>query len=244
MEEKPKKETTGVNTLGWGSKLSIFVSIAAYFFSQLILIIPVVIIALFNRGQDVQNIINNNVLLNLSLASISSATIIFVLWYFLKRRGRGFKDLGFKKFKKTDFLWLTIGVAMYFVAVAVVLTIASFIPGFNENQSQDVGYQGVHGLGLILAFVGLVVLPPFAEEVLFRGFLYRGLASRWPKVISALIASLLFAVVHFQWNVGLDVFVLSLVLIFLLEKTKNLWVCILAHALKNGVAFLVLFVFT
>jgi len=96
---------------------------------------------------------------------------------------------------------------------------------------------------LVLAFIGLVVLPPIAEEMLFRGFLYRGLAKRLPKILSALITSGLFALLHFQWNVSLDVFVLSLVLIALYEKTKNLWVCVGLHAIKNGIAFLALFVF-
>jgi membrane protease YdiL (CAAX protease family) len=80
--------------------------------------------------------------------------------------------------------------------------------------------------------------------MLFRGFLYRGLAKRWPKYIAAAVSSLLFAVVHFQWNVGVDVFVLSMVMILLYEKTKNLWVCVALHGLKNLVAYLMLFVFT
>jgi hypothetical protein len=127
--------------------------------------------------------------------------------------------------------------------LVVILSLASHIPGFNANQSQNIGYQGIAGTQLILAFVGLVVLPPLAEEMLFRGFLYRGLASRWPKVVAALVTSGLFGLVHFQWNVSIDVFVLSLVMIALYEKTENLWVCVGLHAIKNSLAFLTLFVF-
>jgi membrane protease YdiL (CAAX protease family) len=138
---------------------------------------------------------------------------------------------------------MVLGAIIYYGALIAVLSLAQLIPGFNLEQTQEIGYQTVNGWQLGLAFIGLVILPPLAEEMLFRGFLYRGLAKKWPKILAAIFASVLFAVVHFQWNVGVDVFVLSMVMIFLYEKTKNLWVCVGLHALKNAVAFLVLFVF-
>ena len=39
----------------------------------------------------------------------------------------------------------------------------------------------------------------------------------------------------------LDTFILSLVLIYLREKTGGLWASITLHAFKNGVAFVALF---
>ncbi len=41
---------------------------------------------------------------------------------------------------------------------------------------------------------------------------------------------------------AIDTFVLSLVLIYLREKTGGLWSSMLLHAIKNGVAFTALFV--
>jgi membrane protease YdiL (CAAX protease family) len=41
---------------------------------------------------------------------------------------------------------------------------------------------------------------------------------------------------------GLDTFILSLFLIYLREKTDGLWASMALHALKNGVAFVALFV--
>jgi len=41
---------------------------------------------------------------------------------------------------------------------------------------------------------------------------------------------------------ALDTFILSLVLIYLREKTGSLWASITLHAVKNGVAFMALFV--
>ena len=61
----------------------------------------------------------------------------------------------------------------------------------------------------------------------------------WAAII---ITSLLFALVHFQWNVALDTFALSIVLCLLRLVTKSLWAPILLHAMKNGLAFYLLFI--
>jgi membrane protease YdiL (CAAX protease family) len=237
------QETQNKNILNWGPKSSLIVSFLAYFISQFILIIPLAFISVLNPGQSIEQILNNSPWIELALAGVSSATILIILYVFLKIRKRGFKDLGFKKPVWADLGWLAIGFVVYLILLAITLAIASQIPGFNADQAQQIGYTGVKGWQILLAFTGLVILPPIAEEMMFRGFLYRGLTTKWPKILSAFLASGLFALVHFQWNVGVDVFVLSLILIFLLEKTKNLWVCVALHAIKNGLAFLALFVF-
>jgi len=229
--------------LAWGPAAAIIVSLLAYFISQAVLVLSVVPIALFNRGEQLDTLLSNSPWINLVLTGISSLSLLAVLWVFLRARKQTFKSLGFRKIKLSDLGWLGLAVIVYFILLAITMTIASHIPHFNAEQAQDVGYKSAVGWQLILAFVGLVVLPPLAEEMLFRGFLYRGLASKWPKIIAALVTSLLFAIVHFQWNVGVDVFVLSMVLIALYEKTKNLWMCVFLHAIKNGLAFLAIFVF-
>ena len=89
-----------------------------------------------------------------------------------------------------------------------------------------------------------MVVAPISEELLFRGFLYGKLKSRKLKpLFSAIVTSLLFGLVHGQLNVGIDTFILSMMMIYLLEKRQSLWVTIMLHMIKNGVAFLALFVF-
>ncbi len=70
------------------------------------------------------------------------------------------------------------------------------------------------------------------------------LAKRSVILAAAVFTSGTFGLVHGQWNVAIDTFILSMVMIALYEKTKNLWACIFLHGLKNLVAFLALFVLT
>ena len=59
-------------------------------------------------------------------------------------------------------------------------------------------------------------------------------------IISALLVSVLFGVVHLQWNVGVTVFAMSLVLCGLREVTGTIYAGILMHMLKNGLAMWIL----
>ncbi len=131
-----------------------------------------------------------------------------------------------------------VGFLAYGLLAAVVLTLASYIPGYNAAQTQDVGVTTLYGQDRLIAFVVLVIIAPFFEEVLFRGLLYGymrrlGILS-WA---AALAVSILFGLAHGQWNVGLDVFCLSLILCILRELTGSLWAGIIVHIIKNFVAF-------
>jgi len=173
--------------------------------------------------------------------AIEAATTA-LLWAFLKRRGVGLKVLGFRKFVAKDVLYIFAGYALYFITLIIALTLAThFFPHFNEGQSQKTGFEQAAGANLVLTFFALVVFPPIAEEMLFRGFLYQGLKQRFTKVVSAIIVGLLFGFAHGQWNVAIDTFILSTVMIIVFEKSKNLWVNIGLHALKNFIAFSALY---
>ncbi|OYW41821.1 hypothetical protein B7Z28_02090 [Candidatus Saccharibacteria bacterium 32-45-3] len=105
------------------------------------------------------------------------------------------------------------------------------------------GFTNIKTLSeLVLVFVGLVVLPPIFEEIIFRGYLYGRVRLWWRFVPTALLTSVMFGVVHGQWNVGIDVFILSLVMCYVREKFDSIWPSIIMHMLKNGLAYFLLFI--
>lgn len=152
--------------------------------------------------------------------------------------------LGVKKVPKyTDIGYVVLGYITYFGLNIVVLTVISMLlPGFNINEEQDIGFEQVNSfVEYTMVFIALVVLAPLVEEVLFRGFMFtkiREKVSFWP---TAIVVSLVFGLVHLQWNVGIDVFVLSLVLCFVREKTGAIWAGVGIHMLKNLLAFMIVF---
>jgi uncharacterized protein len=156
-----------------------------------------------------------------------------------------FSDIGVARPK-----WLHLANAFVafvgYIFVSVVLqAIVSQIFGdsFNADEAQNLGYASLGALEIVAAFIPLVLLTPFAEEVIFRGFMYKGIRRRAPFWVAATVVSLIFGAVHGQWNVALDVFVMSMVSCYLVEKTSSLWPSIFLHILKNGLAFSLVFIF-
>lgn len=176
--------------------------------------------------------------------ALSIGLVIGLPWL-VKKRKTTRDEVGLGRWPKwMDIIWAIVAMVVYVFLTSIVVTAASQLLTFIDyDQAQDTGFlQVTSQLEYVLAFLTLVVMAPVAEEVLFRGYLFgklRKYASLW---VSILITSLLFAIVHFQWNVGIDVFVLSIVLCLLRVYTGSLWASILLHMLKNGVAFYFLFI--
>lgn len=132
-----------------------------------------------------------------------------------------------------------------YFAISLTLTYVAtkVIPGFKLEQAQDVGFKDIkQSSELIMAFLALVVFTPIMEELVFRGMLFKGLSKRFPFWISAVVASLVFATLHGQWNVAVDTFALSLILCYLVKRYDSILPTIFLHAIKNSIAFILLFV--
>lgn len=141
---------------------------------------------------------------------------------------------------------------LYYLSYFATILIAGWLaPSLNVDQAQQLGFNPIGTAQLIVTFVSLVILPPLVEETLMRGYLYTSLKKGLPQISAALVTSAIFASAHLQagsgapllWVAAIDTFVLSLFLIWLREKTGSLWASMTLHALKNGVAFISLFIF-
>lgn len=190
---------------------------------------------------------------NQTIFNTVGGVIIYALAIFLvigmpwvaKKRPTTRQELGLQRLPQwMDFVWAPLGMFVYLVLTTIVTAIATQALTFVDySQTQETGFAEIATRPeYILAFLSLVIVAPLAEEVLFRGYLFGKLRKYAPLWLSILITSVLFAVVHFQWNVGIDVFVLSIVLCLLRVYTGSLWASILLHMIKNGVAFYFLFI--
>ena len=151
----------------------------------------------------------------------------------------------------TDIALAPIGYIASLILAAGLVGLFSLFPWFNAEEAQNVGFTlFMSGFDRVVAFLTLVVLAPIAEEIIFRGWLYGKIRNKlngkikdvWGMIISILIVSVLFGLVHMQWNVGVNVFALSVVLCGLREITGTIYAGILTHMIKNGVAFFIIYV--
>ncbi len=144
--------------------------------------------------------------------------------------------------------WTDIGLAPvgYIVTILVTMGVTlvfSNFSWFDANEAQNLGYSiYMSGWERGLAFIELAVFAPIMEELIFRGWLYGNLRVKIPKWVAILTVSALFGLVHFQWNVGITVFIMSVVSCSLREITGSIYAGTLVHIINNSIAFYLLYV--
>jgi len=195
--------------------------------------------------------LNDSVLAQLIYTVLAEVLCIWIVFKLIKKAKVSARRIGITKPRLKDIAYALIGYGIYFIAFLVVIVIASrFSSYINLDQSQEVGFETAQGiLKFAAVYVALAIMPPIAEEILFRGFLFSSLRVRLKFIYAALITSVLFGIAHLQfgsgapllWVAAIDTFVLSMVLCQLREKTDSLWASIILHSIKNTIAFVALF---
>lgn len=91
------------------------------------------------------------------------------------------------------------------------------------------------GAAMVLLFA-FSVAAPMSEEVLARGFLYRGWSASFLRVPGAiLLSSLVWTVVHLQYDMYFlaEVFTIGLWFGYMRYRANSLWLTTVLHALNN-----------
>ena len=131
------------------------------------------------------------------------------------------------------------------ISVFEVLVIPYFpVPDFLKQLEQELGSNSWLTTGILI--LAATLAAPLAEETLFRGILQQSLFYHYGSLIPAvIIPTLVFALFHvaylFYLPALLELILLALILAWLMVKTGNLLVAMLAHGLFNLSSFLSVF---
>jgi hypothetical protein len=152
-------------------------------------------------------------------------------WLFsLRSAGRSLVLWGFRRPNRAYFWVVPLGLmAVYALSLVHDLIV-------NPKQQAIVSEFPHSVLGAAMFIVVAVVLAPLFEEIVFRGFLFRGFANSWGWVWAALASAAIFGAAHLQLDVFLPLAALGFVLAYAYHRTGSLWTCITMHALFNLIA--------
>jgi membrane protease YdiL (CAAX protease family) len=161
----------------------------------------------------------------------------------MRMLGFTWKDLGVKRVAAKYMAFVVPVFVVYMLLSALFTVLATqLLSNFDADQVQELGFSATSTVTLVATFISLVLITPFLEEVIFRGVLFKGLRKRLPLWAAAFVTSIIFAVAHGQLNVAIDTFALSIFLCVLVEKSDSIWPAVALHMLKNGLAFVLLFI--
>ena len=122
-----------------------------------------------------------------------------------------------------------------------IVSLALFIPawyaladvlGIHSSQSSDL-HRDVRAAGVLpLFWFVAVVVAPVAEEIIFRGFLFRGLTGQSP-IIAVSTISLVWAFAHLgmAWSIKLQIVLLGLLFGWVRWRSGSTVLPMLMHGL-------------
>jgi hypothetical protein len=109
----------------------------------------------------------------------------------------------------------------------------------NAEVVQPPAAKGAAELVLSLIVIGLT--PAICEEAMFRGVLQRSF-ERLGAVRAILVTSLLFGLIHVDFQKLLGTFLLGALIGFIVYRTNSLFAGMLAHFTNNSIAVLLTFI--
>ncbi len=126
------------------------------------------------------------------------------------------------------------------IASGIVIALGTVVDDGLEDRLKDQEItlpDSAWALGLMV--IALVVLAPLAEELLFRGLLFRSLVRRLPIAAAITISSILFAASHADayllWPRAISLALTGAGLAWLYLR-RGYWTSVTAHATVNAVA--------
>jgi membrane protease YdiL (CAAX protease family) len=235
---------------GLGSPLRVvFNTLVVFIISQLIAALIVeVALGLSHPGQPSADLFNQSIVGQFFYVLVAEGLAALLTIWLVRRRKLGLGAIGLGRRPKLADVWKAAGGFVVFYALLILagLILSAIFPSFNTNQTQNLGFNNLNThADSVLAFIALVILPPFGEEPLIRGYLYSGLRAHFTFRRAMLITSLLFGLAHLEfgsggplvWGAAIDTFILSAVLVYLRESSGALWAGILVHLANNAIAF-------
>ena len=86
----------------------------------------------------------------------------------------------------------------------------------------------------IILIITVTIIAPVYEEVIFRGILLKGMASKINPIVALVVSALFFALVHLNIPQGINAFLLGLIIGAIYLDTGSIYLCIFAHFLNNS----------
>jgi len=123
------------------------------------------------------------------------------------------------------------------ISSVIVFSVATAILGHRPAQPKQIPDYVTSGAFIATGIV-VILAAPFGEELLFRGFIYKGLRRRFSIWPAALISACAFALLHVLPILILAIFPVGIGLALIYEWRQSLLASMAAHATFNLIGFL------
>ena len=128
--------------------------------------------------------------------------------------------------------------SLYIIPLAFSLCIVcniflQYVPGAADNEVTREVYEIIERYNIVLSLIIVSILAPVVEELIFRGFMYDGIASIYGAAPAIIFTSLVFAIIHFNLVQFIYAFIVGIFLGYVKYTYKSLKYTIFMHLLMN-----------
>ncbi len=167
------------------------------------------------------------------------AAMAVVGWFEIRRTSRDATDSVLRA--------VGIGAVVGVIAVGVAFLIETGLGWFGAPVKEQPWVADAINSGGITAAIFVVLIAacaPIAEEVFFRGHIFRYLGEQINRPFGYVVSAWLFAMIHMNPSGILVYFVYGLLLAYAMERGKSLISAIVAHMVVNASAVITLLAFS
>lgn len=183
----------------------------------------------FSTGSEF-SILANNVLSELVILIPAIATILYC-------GDRLRVVIPFKRIKISSALLTVLYVVMLFPLVTFINSVSML---FVDNTVVGLSDQ-ILGMPMWQMFLSIGIFGPFVEEVVFRGFFLQSYQRTGRIIASMILSSILFGLMHMNFNQFAYGAVMGLMLALLVEATGSVLTSFIAHATFNSIEVILMY---
>tara|TARA_Y100001968_G_C18936532_1_gene516775 strand:- start:206 stop:586 length:381 start_codon:yes stop_codon:yes gene_type:complete len=121
----------------------------------------------------------------------------------------------------------------------VISGLSEILPGLGQ-QENIVDQLIKTNTDIYVIGFAICILAPIVEEITFRGYIYNKFKDNYGIISSSLFTSIIFAGIHFQFQVMSAMIILSLIIHWVYEKSGGLNGAITFHIINNTITFIVM----
>lgn len=165
--------------------------------------------------------------LGILLTSLFMDGIIVLIFLFFNKN-KDNKILSKPKLKKV-LTYILLAILFYLLLCPIVTVFNSVI--YNFFPKNDLKYE-LTTTNYFISLVSMVVLPAIAEEILFRGLIFKGLQKR-SNIFAIIISSIMFSLFHLSLEQTIYPILMGLVLAVIMCYENNIIYCITIHLVNN-----------
>ncbi len=187
--------------------------------------------------ESVSELIGNIAVQHILQITLSALMFLVPFGIAVRCMGTRISDtISFDAAKKGTFLpFVLFGVGFCIFANIAASQVSAIFEGLGGDYNVNHGEDPIGVWGFLLSFISTAIVPALVEEFACRGVIL-GLLKKHGEGFAIVVSSVLFGLMHGNFEQIPFAFVVGLALGYIYVKTDSIWPCVVVHFINNAVS--------